>query len=174
MEIIYNGHIYTRRDGKWISENQSVAPKSLQADLNNLFFETINSEDLSTNQLIKMGDDFKRNNSEHLAIKCYKKALGECCENEVRYVLPRLTSCLRIQGKSKEVIETFSNIKKKWGSKLFNEALLTSISAAYCDLGEYENAKKCADIAFSKGGYKASYELKIVYNRIKKESELYK
>ena len=39
-------------------------------------------------------------------------------------------------------------MKKKYGVEIVNEALLTSVAAAYCDIGEPENAIKCCNWAY--------------------------
>ncbi len=169
----YQGKKYTLRGNKWVDENYMVAPSSIQSELNHLNFseEVLNETDIG--KLIEYGDRYKNSSSIALAIKCYRSAieLAELKnENEIRYILPRLTSCLRDQGKPDVVIEIFSSVKKKYGKMIFNPALLTSVAAAYCDLQEYGNAKKCCDHAFALSGGKASGELMSVYSRIKKET----
>ena len=53
--------------------------------------------------------------------------------------------------------------------------LLTSLAAAYCDVGNYELAKKCADRAYAIQGGSQNYqsELSLVYARIRKETKDY-
>lgn len=171
--VEYQGKKYTRRGNKWVDEKYMVAPSSIQSELNHLSFseEIFNETDIE--KLTEYGDRYKNSASVALAIKCYRRAieLAELNnENEIRYILPRLTSCLRNQGKPDIVIEIFSSVKKRYGKKIFNSALLTSVAAAYCDLQEYNNAKKCCDHAFALSGGKASGELMSVYGRIKKET----
>ena len=55
---------------------------------------------------------------------------------------------------------------------MITPALLTSAAAAYCDLGDYDRAKKCCDRAFAQLNGKRNGELSAVYGRIKKESHI--
>ncbi|MBQ8426407.1 MAG: hypothetical protein IJX16_01450, partial [Clostridia bacterium] len=58
-------------------------------------------------------------------------------------------------------------------SSCLSVPLLTSLAAAYCDIGNYALAKKCADKAYAiqGGGLNYKTELSLVYRRIKKEIE---
>ena len=74
-------------------------------------------------------------------------------------------------SKPAKVIELLSDVKVAFGEGIINEALLTSAAAAYCDLGEPENAIRCC-----KWGYRVlrskteeySDELSNVFARAKK------
>ena len=50
--------------------------------------------------------------------------------------------------------------------------LLTSLAAAYCDVGDYKRAKYCADRGYftQGGGQGHKNELALVYYRIRKEA----
>ena len=68
-------------------------------------------------------------------------------------------------------MDLLSEAKAKYGEEIINQVLLTSVAAAYCDLGEPENALKCC-----RWGYKIlkdcngeqSLELSNVFLRAKK------
>lgn len=173
-KIVYNGKEYTKYGNKWVDSRCCVAPDSVQRELNNQMFAEIDLDSLSVEELVSAGDSYKKSHTQNLAIKCYEKTLEKCDDKTVRYILPSLTSCLRRQGKANEVILIFTKMRTKWGSKMLSSAALTSIAAAYCDLGEYENAKKCCNRAYAMSNGNSSGELKAVYGRIKKESELLK
>ncbi len=142
LKIEYEGQIYIRANNKWVNENYRVAPSAIQSTLNQKFFSEENLKNFSAGRLMQIGAIYKNTSSEHLAIICFKKALEKDNGRLLKYILPMLTSCLRKQGKAKEVVEIFSEIKQKYGSEVFTPPLLTSIAAAYCDLYEYDNAKK--------------------------------
>lgn len=171
--IEYQGRKYTLNGDYWIDESYMIAPSSIQMELNQICFseEILNETDIDI--LVETGDRYKKSSSISLAIKCYRRAIeiAEANENisKLQSILARLTSCLRDQGKPEEVVSLFASIKKRFNSKIFNSALLTSAAAAYCDLQEYENAKKCCDRAYALSGGKVSGELRSVYGRIKKE-----
>lgn len=168
--VIYEGIEYHKVKDKWIDSNYMAAPNGIQNELNFLQLKQMNLDDYNVYELMKLGDNFKGGSSVGFEIKCYNKALEKSNEYETGRILPRLTSCLRKQGKPDEVIKIYSQMKKKWGEGLFSSVSLTSIAAAYCDLHEYENARKCCKRAYAMEGGKGSGELSAVWGRIKKET----
>lgn len=171
-KVSYNGKEYTKEGGKWVDSKYCVAPNSVQNALNHLAFGKIDFDSMSVSELVEAGNEYKKSSTNNLAIKCYKKALEKTdSESLIKFILPSITSCLRKQGKADEVIEIFSEVKAKWGKKMLSAAALTSIAAAYCDLGEYENAKICCNKAYAMSQGKATGELNAVYGRIDKESQ---
>ena len=86
-------------------------------------------------------------------------------------VYPKIASCLRKQKKPEEVIE-FYNINKQKISSLNSTAFFTSLAAAYCDLGFYENALKCAKRAYAISKGVVGIELQFVFERIKNNTDL--
>ena len=90
--------------------------------------------------------------------------------SELAYILPRLTSCYRMQGSPQKAIDILSFASRKHGKQMITAALLISAAAAYCDLEEYVLAKKACDRANAMSSGKSDGELKAVYGRIKKES----
>lgn len=55
--------------------------------------------------------------------------------------------------------------------KVWSAALFTSIAAAYCDIDNYETARKFANLARSISGMESSPELISVYKRIKQSEQ---
>ena len=86
-------------------------------------------------------------------------------------VLPIITSCYRLIGTPQKAINFWLE-KKDIFQDCVSAPLLTSLAAAYCDIGKYDFAKKYADRAYALQGGSQEYEteLSIVYRRIKKES----
>ena len=89
-------------------------------------------------------------------------------------VFPIITSCYRAIGKAQKAIDFWMENKQIFTSCL-SVPLLTSLAAAYCDVGNYELAKKCANRAYAMQGGGKNYqtELSLVYGRIKKETKDY-
>ncbi len=166
VTVTHEGKTYTRSNGKWVTSTCMVVHEILQDELNKLYFETIDLSMLELLEIVRDGDAFKSSASYGLAVRLYTYAIERSDEDGVAYILPRLTSCYRKQGRAKDVIELASKIKRKYGSKMFTPTLLTSIAAAYCDLDEYDNALKCCNRAYAQFGGKASGELSLVYKRI--------
>ena len=72
----------------------------------------------------------------------------------------------------RSAIELFSFAKNKYGDQFITPVLLTSVAAAYCDLGEYENALRCCKWAYKRFDAQFDASLRNVFARIKKESGL--
>lgn len=172
-KLEFEGRTYINEGGKWVTENYMVAPDSVQRELNNKQFEVEFNACKKSGEYVDLGDRYKNAASEHLALRCYMKALERADADYTKFLLPRITSSLRKQGKAREAIDLCSELKKKYGSKIFGPVALTSIAAAYCDLGEYYNAKKCCKKAYTMSDGESSGELMGVYGRIKSESNVY-
>ena len=145
----YNGKTYYRNNSKWVDEDCLVVPVYLQNILNTLTYHENNAYDMSYEEAKKEGDKCKKSETYPLAIKYYEYALKKADSfKRVSVVLPRITSCYRKTNQPKKVIELLSDMKAHYGETIINEALLTSVAAAYCDLGEPENAIRCCKWAY--------------------------
>ena len=84
-------------------------------------------------------------------------------------VLPLYTSCCREMGKPKEAIAA---AQKYAGENGYSAVLCTSLAAAYCDIQDYENAKRFVRMAYAKQGGAQGYqnEVSMVMLRIRKET----
>ena len=91
-----------------------------------------------------------------------------------RTVFPIITSCYRALKQPQKAIDFWMENKHIFVSCL-SVPLLTSLAAAYCDVGNYVLAKKCADRAYAiqGGGKNYQTELSLVYQRIRKETKDY-
>lgn len=168
----FEGKTYIRYNGYWVNTHYEIAPLSVQAELNKRYAKTLSLEQYTVEELVRLGDVFKKTESYPLAVKHYQEAITRANPSECRYIYPRLTSCMRQIGQARQAVEILSFLKEKYGMKLITPVLLTSISAAYCDLKEYDNAKKCADAAYRLLKGNPSAELRSVYARIDKECGL--
>ncbi len=106
-------------------------------------------------------------------IKACITGLQKFGQNEyfVDMTLPILTSMYRLIGKPQLAIDAAEEYVRKLDVS-YSVALLTSVAAAYCDLGDYASAKKFADLAYATqgGGKGEKTELSLVYARIRKLS----
>ena len=166
-KLEYDGKTYYRRNGKWYDSSYCEVLTHLQDKLNKLYNNSINYDTMDYYEIIKIADGFKKTNSFTMAITTYEIALEKTNKKyEIKYILPRITSCYRMNHQPNKAIELYSRICKNHGYEILNSVLLTSIAAAYCDLGQFDNAKKCADRAYAISNGKADEELKLVYKRI--------
>lgn len=171
-EILYNGKIYKRYSKKWIDSHGIIVCETLQKELNNTYIKNINLSEMTVVDIIAEGDKFKESGSLTLAIKYYEEALPRSDEKTISHILPRLSSCYRKCHMPHKAIEIFSYAKNKYSSDLITPVLLTTAAAAYCDMHEYENALKCCKRAYAQNNGKNDENLKNVFRRIKKETEI--
>ena len=68
------------------------------------------------------------------------------------------------------VIKNRNKYLEKYGKHVASPFLYTSLAAAYCDVSDFDNAKKYADKAYSYGRTENHSDLIAVYQRIKKEN----
>ena len=168
----YNGKTYYRNNSKWVDKDCFVVPVYLQNILNTLTYNENNAYDMSYEEAKREGDKCKKSETYPLAVKYYECALKKADSfKRVSVVLPRITSCYRKINQPQKVIELLSDMKAQYGEAIINEALLTSVAAAYCDLGEPENAIRCCKWAYKvlknkKGEF--SGELSLVFERAQK------
>ena len=167
--IIYNGQTYRRIKGKWVDKDNMVVTH-LQRTLDNLYVKQQSMDRMTVDELIAEGDKYKEAGTINLAIRYYEAAMKTDIDAEHKYVLARLTSCYRAQGRANKAIELFELANERFGEKALSSPLCTSVAAAYCDIRDYESAKKYADKAYALNGGKASGELTSVYGRIRKET----
>lgn len=91
---------------------------------------------------------------------------------EMKIILPMITSNLRRLGMIDKVIEYGEAYIRVYKSAIYSQALFTSIGAAYADREDYVRAKEYADKAYAYSGGKGAPELSALYGRIKaNESE---
>ena len=58
-----------------------------------------------------------------------------------------------------------------FGESIASHVFLTSVAAAYCDIGDYYSAKKCYNKAYAKLNGQRNDELSLIYKRIQKATE---
>lgn len=171
-KIVYEKGTYYFNDGVVYDENFIAVPSGESKKILRDYYR---------------GDDYKNlGEADFLARLKNLKAgelFGECLEaidfglakfcgstNFYRIVLPMVTSCHRMAGNPQKAID-FWNENKAICSEYASGPLMTSLAAAYCDVGNYELAKKFANRAYAIQGGSKDYatELSLVYQRIKNE-----
>ena len=166
ISFVYEGLKYIRYNERWCDEHYMIAPLCVQSALDRQYADSLNLEEYDTNELLKLADNFKNNQSYHLAIRYYYEVIKRVDIVECSYIYPRLSSCYHKVGRAREAIELMTFLKNKFGLQSISAVLLTSVAAAYCDLLEYDNALKCANRAYVLMGKRTSLELSLVYKRI--------
>ena len=145
----YNGKTYYRNNSKWVDSDSLSVPAYLQHILNTLALGSEDISDMSYADAKREGDKLKASESYELAVKYYERAIKATdSPGRTARILPRISSCYRKLGRPRRVIELLSDAKVAFGEGIINEALLTSAAAAYCDLGDPENAIRCCRWAY--------------------------
>lgn len=175
-QIHYNGKMY-HFDGKYFFDEFFIILSG--EELNNVsraYFNTIQYETLNSEDLFKTIKQMKSCGLYYETKKAIEFAIDKKSnDTQLLYgILPIYTSCCREAHQPKDAIIFAEKFLPICGG---SSATYTSLAAAYCDIGDYENAKKCARRAYAKqgGGQGYNTEVSLVFKRIAKETgeELY-
>ena len=131
-------------------------------------------------QYAKTADDYIQLTRDMKNAGCNKLSIDYClkfleiAESDLNFnrgisiILSILSSNYRKINEPKKAIDLIN----KYNRNDWNSTFLTSVAAAYCDIGDYGKAKKFADTAYAMQGGGVNYknELSLVYKRIQKET----
>ena len=175
MEIlIFEGETYYFAKGIVYDSNFLEVPKALSRKILLDYYQSINYQDLEEEALLNYLKQLKTSEfyTECLAAIEYGLRKFHSSYEFYRTVFPIITSCYRSLKQPQKAIDFWMENKELFKSCL-SVPLLTSLAAAYCDVGNYELAKKCANRAYAIQGGGKNYvtELSLVYERIKKETK---
>ena len=167
----YDGETYLYKNGTWYTTSMTKAPLAVVNKLNTLLVEDEDLTDKSMEELMEMIDDSRKTDNFLLSAKALSEAIKKAKPIEIKQLLPRYTSNLRKMGQSQKAINEANFYLNKYGRLVQTSALFTSIGAAYCDLGDYETGKQCANRARALSGGVSSAELISLYARLKRHNE---
>jgi len=91
--ITYKGEVYKRISGMWCNDRNIIVHETQQKILNNEYANTIDLSGYGIRDLIDEGDKFRKSSSYALAIRFYEEASKRCGLDDMKYILPRITSC---------------------------------------------------------------------------------
>lgn len=150
-ELFYNGNIYTRRrNGRWTLRNE-VVPETMQRTLQREWERIQKYEEWPLEVLWEEGGRAQNAGDWHGAIRYYEEALKrEPARNEIHYMLASLSSCYRKVKEPEKCIallEHYDGRNTEFDMPYISAPFLTSVSAAYMDLGNVEKARETANRA---------------------------
>lgn len=122
-------------------------------------------------RLLQKGDEAYKKDDYDNAVLCYEDAFKiATVENKYKFksVLSMMGRCYRKIGSSASVIDLATEAKKKFGKDVITSVFLTTIAAAYADLGEFSHARKCVDAAINLENGRISAPLQAVIDRLEK------
>jgi hypothetical protein len=166
-----NGRMYTY-DGKYFfDENFIIVEGAELKEVAGQYFSTIPYDILTTDELISLVIRMKGMGLYFETKKIIQFAMEQRGDNLglMRTLLPIYLSCCREANQPQSAIDCAMKWLPICGG---SNATYTSLAAAYCDIKDYENAKKYARIAYAKqgGGQGYTTETSLVFKRIQKET----
>ena len=167
--VEYKGKTYTRCNKMWVNKYGEVINETAQRKLDEIVFESINVEDLSYDEALEFGDEFKGSGSFDMALELYKRALNNATFEAAKYILPRVTSSLRGMKKSDVALELYVELNELYGESIVDNVLLTSVAAAYCDRSMFDDARRCVEKALEMSNGVPSQELSLVIARMNRD-----
>ena len=165
---VMNGETYYLIKGKWYNSSFTSVSKEEMYDLNAMRVKNINFDDVSYTELINLAQEMKDSEDYIFSKKLIETRLERSSDRQViRSILPRYTSILRNLEQPREAIDVAEQYMSLYSRAVFSPALFTSLAGAYCDIGDWMEARKKANVAMAMGNGNASVELQSVYARIK-------
>ncbi|MBR6694719.1 MAG: hypothetical protein IKL62_07215 [Clostridia bacterium] len=146
----YDGKIYSEKCQKRLTELYKIRKKYYKEsafDLVNKAHEAIKRKDLS------------------VAVSYFEIATVVSFRHEIREFMAELSSLYRNFGKPNASIELYKYIKYKHSDFSFPSDFLTSLAAAYLDIGKKEEALRLADRIYGRQKGLPDEKLKKLYNR---------
>ena len=151
---------------KWYDENLIVAPKATQNELNSKYGDSIHPPIISD-------DDREKRAKSNMDLGSFSAALKDLLylrKKRIRlaHILPMISRCYRQLYEPEKAIALYEEYR--YNEKMITFPLLTSVAAAYMDVKQYDQAKKCCDKAFAITDGTSSCELQNTYDRLEKEA----
>ena len=165
-----DGNVYIFNNGKYYDEHFCLLNTNELVKVMRARLEKIDYKNYTEKEMLDLIKQCKDNEVFGLSKSICEFAMKKYddSDNFIRCVLPIFTSSCRKLNMPKEAIERSKPYIRNFTT---SAALNTSLAAAYCDIGDLENAKKYADRAYAKvaelpGSERG--EISSVYERIKK------
>lgn len=169
---VLDGEEYYFNGKRWTDSNGMVVPSSILGRLNLFLINDDEFLSASDSELLQYASNVKEGENYSLAIRAMEILIDRANVDIVRSVLPRLTSCYRKMGRAEDAIGLAEGYLANPALNVATEALYTSLGAAYCDIEEYEKARKYANRAYAMSSGNASPELGSLYGRMNKYDEV--
>ena len=168
-KIVLDGETFYFEKGKLYDSSFIETPSATSEQILARYFETIDYKALEESDFLEYVKNLKRADINHTCLEAIEYGQKKFSDSVGFYttVFPIITSCYRNIGMPEKAIRFWMENKEIFKSCL-SVPLLTSLAAAYCDVGNYELALKCAKRAYALQGGSKNYatELSNVYHRI--------
>ena len=174
-KIEYNDETYYYVNNQFLDSNFLVVDTNTSQKLANEYFRKVDYRSLAGLDLLDFITELKTTGAYLLVIEVGEYGMHKFgADSEfASIVLPMMTSSYRQLKLPKKAIDYAEVYLQKFPYILRSSgALCTSLAAAYCDIKNYHNAKRYADLsrAINKNKGVFSSELNAVYARLEKEA----
>lgn len=152
-EIFYQGEYFKWLDDQWVSDSGYIPKEKYQNRLSNLYQKRREHYKHPVKELVafarKQGKD---EDGIHTAIRALEIAMLRASAGEAKGFLATLCSLYRQTGSSNAVISLYDYVAKKYGQQVETAPFLTSVSAAFMDIGDIGMANRVKNKAFALSG----------------------
>lgn len=153
-----DGKTYYLMNGKWVNSQFTTVSKEEMYKLNSIRIKNIYFDNIETSELIKIAQEMKDSEDYIFSKKLFDTLFERCSDKEVvRSILSRYTSILRNLEQPEKAIEVAEKYISLYGKYVYTPVLFTSLAGAYCDIGDYVEARKKANVAKAMSGEKCKF-----------------
>ncbi len=170
--IIYNNETYYFCNGAIYDSSYVAIPLDEAKPILDKYYSEIDFGALNSEEYIKVLNGLKSSGAYQKCIDLILKGFDGIDEsNFFRCAIPMLTSCYRLLNEPQKAVDFWEKVHSIYYCYR-STALYTSLGAAYCDIGDIQTARKCANIANAISNHSRTdqEELKYLYARIKRMS----
>lgn len=142
-KIIYNDEVYYFNKGMIYDSAFIQVPRVISEKVLESFYKNVNYRELEEEKFLEFLIQLKTSGFYEQCIDMINYGLNKFTASFDYYkvTFPIITSCYRALNQSQKAIDFWMENKSIFASCL-SVPLLTSLAAAYCDVGNYELAKK--------------------------------
>lgn len=152
-EIFYQGEYFKWVDDQWVSDSGYIPKEKYQNRLSNLYQKRCEHYNHPVKELIAFARKQKKDEAGiHTAIRTLEIAMLRASAGEAKGFLATLCSLYRQTGSSNAVVSLYEYAARKYGRRVETAPFLTSVSAAFMDIGDTEMANRVKNKAFALSG----------------------
>ncbi len=140
-EIFYQGEYFELKNDQWVSSNGSIPKDKYQSKLSNLYQKRHKHYNHPVKELALFARKQERNAAgTNTAIRALEIAMLRANTEEAKGFLATLCSLYRRVGLSNAVVSLYEYAVDRYGKQVETPPFLTSVSAAFMDIGDIEMA----------------------------------
>lgn len=171
IKFEYNGEIYQITKNA-VYQSYIEVPREIAQEVSIAYLNTINYTTCSEEELKALIEQVNNLQQYEKCIEMIQYGVNTFKSiNFIRYTSAIVCSLYRKMHKPEMAIKYALQFLAKYNCP--SVPLLTSLAAAYCDIGDWEKGEKCCNRAYrlQNGGTGHNNELSAVYGRIRKHKE---